>query len=476
MRIRTLFALLLLGTATVSAAEPPRNLGSLIAQLGSEQYADREDAVRALDAIGGPALPLLRKAAASDDPEVRRRAAGLVRKIERRLDNAKWLVPTPFRLALRDATLADALTQLGEAVGTEFRFDGDAAKTADRKITLDTGEVSYWEAFDRFCQEAGVSLQSRTAQRRDSGVQQIIIYNGQIIRTDDPPDHRIVLVDGKPTPTPTADVGPVRLRALPPGTVVPGVSKAEGELQVALEAAIDPRLRWEKLVSLRVRRAVDDQGQELTHVVTPPAERTMRSSTSSVVIINGRLDSSSNADPALTAIRLRAGAKPTKKLTEVSGTVTGLMLLPVEKLLTVDDVLKAAGKSTEGIAGSAFKVVEATKDESGLVRVRAHVQPPVSDLLDGTPLYFTTRIIARGRMLGDEPLPLHNASYTLVDDKGQAYQLVDTETPESRGGLREVILTFLQKKGQGEPAKLEFRARRGVVVDLPFTLKDVPLP
>lgn len=477
MRIRILLGVLVLGgVVSTRAAEP--NVVRLIGQLGSDTYADREDAGKALEAAGAAALPLLRKAAEGDDPEVRRRAAGLVRRIERRIENAKLLVAPRVRLLFKDVPVAEAINRLSEAVGGDVRFDGDAARIAGRRITLDTGEVPYWEAFDHFCREAGLVEKLRTASReRDNGsVEQVIIFNGQVIRTNEPPDNRILLTDGKPAPLPTATLGPFRVRALPPGTPVPGASKVEGELLVGLDAAVDPRLRWDRLLSLRVRKAVDDQGQELTAVVTPPAERAARSSTtSSVVIVNGRT-SRTEDESRQVGVRLRAGSKAAKKLTELSGTASVLVLLPAEPLLTVDDVLKASGKTTDGVAGSAFKVVEVTKEGNGLVRLKAHVQPPESEMADGLPLYFTTRVVVRGQMLGDEPAPLHGASYALRDEKGQAYQLVDVDTPSSRGGPREVILTFLQKNGQGEPAKLEFSARRGVVIDVPFTLTDVPLP
>jgi hypothetical protein len=479
MRIRTLLGLLVLGAvgAVVCAAEP--DVARLVGQLGSDSYAEREDAVRLLDAAGGPALPALRKAAQSDEPEVRRRAAGLVRRIERRLENTKLLSASTVRLVFKDTPIPEAVARFSEAVGGDLRLDGDAAKLAGRRITLDTGEVPYWEAFDRFCREAGLVEKPRgSARERDTvAMEQVIIFNGQVIRPSEPPDTRITLTEGKPTELPTATVGPVRIRALPPGTLVAGASRIEGEFLLGLDAAVDPRMRWEKLLGVRVHKALDDQGQELTGIVTPPAERSVRTTTSSSVVIMSGRSSQPSEDTRQAAVRLRAGAKSAKKLAEVSGTVSALVLLPAEKMLTVDDILKAAGKSTDGVAGSAVKVVEVTKEESGLIRLRAHVQPPVSEMADGTPLYFTTRVIVRGQMVGDEPAALHGAGYSLLDDKGQAYQFVDVETPSTRGGgPREVILTFLQKKGQGEPAQLEFRARRGVVIDVPFTLKDVPLP
>ena len=101
MRTRYLFsALSVSGLALVIARsslgdETPRKekIDKLIEQLGSGTYSEREKATRELAAIGEPALEALRKAARSDDPEVRQRAGELLRKIERRAATAHILAP-----------------------------------------------------------------------------------------------------------------------------------------------------------------------------------------------------------------------------------------------------------------------------------------------------------------------------------------------------------------------------------------------
>ena len=57
----------------------------LVALLGSEEFAEREAATEALAEAGAEALPALRRALTSDDVEVRRRAADLVRVIDARI-------------------------------------------------------------------------------------------------------------------------------------------------------------------------------------------------------------------------------------------------------------------------------------------------------------------------------------------------------------------------------------------------------
>jgi WD40 repeat protein len=67
-------------------------IAGLIRQLGDDQFARREAASRALEAVGEPALEALRKAAASSaDPEVRQRASRVFRAILATLQIRRFL-------------------------------------------------------------------------------------------------------------------------------------------------------------------------------------------------------------------------------------------------------------------------------------------------------------------------------------------------------------------------------------------------
>jgi WD40 repeat protein len=86
--------LALAATVMAGRAAPPDQRGEpsdgaalarLIEQLGSASYGERQEASKRLDDIGEPALPLLYKAAHSDDLEVRFRARDLVWSIQHRL-------------------------------------------------------------------------------------------------------------------------------------------------------------------------------------------------------------------------------------------------------------------------------------------------------------------------------------------------------------------------------------------------------
>lgn len=83
MRKRALVPALLLAVFSFTyAEEEPKNIASLIKQLGAEDYNDREAALVALKAYGDEARPYLKKALESDDPEVRWRSSRLLSALD----------------------------------------------------------------------------------------------------------------------------------------------------------------------------------------------------------------------------------------------------------------------------------------------------------------------------------------------------------------------------------------------------------
>jgi outer membrane biosynthesis protein TonB len=132
-------------------------ISRLIARLASPKYAQRRQACRELDAIGEPALAALRQARSAADLETCRLAKELVAKIEQRLDAAAVLAPTRVRLVCKDMPVRDAIAELSRKARIEILIDpASQAKLARRKVTLDTGAVTFWEALDALCHQAGL--------------------------------------------------------------------------------------------------------------------------------------------------------------------------------------------------------------------------------------------------------------------------------------------------------------------------------
>ena len=106
-RASCLFIALLVGQ--INATEPPGTVEQIIEQLGKSDPKARVAARLALEKLGPEALPALRKAAASEDPEVRRRADDLVKKIDGSMQSEKILKPTSIHLIYKDTPVSEAV-------------------------------------------------------------------------------------------------------------------------------------------------------------------------------------------------------------------------------------------------------------------------------------------------------------------------------------------------------------------------------
>src|SRR5262249_12381156 len=82
-------------------------------------------------------------------------------KVEARLQNQKLLAvtrkllaPTRVRLTYRDAPVLEAVADLAAKTGFQISYIDDPEKLNGRKVTLDTGDTTFWQAFDLFCRKA----------------------------------------------------------------------------------------------------------------------------------------------------------------------------------------------------------------------------------------------------------------------------------------------------------------------------------
>ena len=116
------------GRAQPDGGTKPERIAGLIRQLGHDEYAKREEASQALDAIGDPALGALRKAANSDDdPEIRHRAKQIINTVTGRL-RAATTKKELERLQGAWSLVAyemDGRKIKGEDGGHRFDFEGD---------------------------------------------------------------------------------------------------------------------------------------------------------------------------------------------------------------------------------------------------------------------------------------------------------------------------------------------------------------
>jgi hypothetical protein len=486
-------------TKPAPAKTDPAAVAKLVDQLGSDRYEDREAAFKALDALGPTALEALRTALTGRDEETRRRAVELVLLIERRQESAQLTQPKMVHLVYTDTPVTQAVQDLARQTGFQIQIEGDQTKLANRKIMLDTGEVTFWQAIDQLCQKAGLVERGSTdipeSTNPQSGLpamgRRLVLwdgYGGPRPRVEVP----IVLLDGKPLAMPTYNGGAVRVRVLPRATPTANapqngtpVNDNEGGRLLTIEVSPEPKMGWQNVLSVRIEKVLDEQGNELKVPLPYLCEPSDYGDVEQELVMGGirdsRLDGTGQNSNRSTQVPIRLHAsKDVKKLKEVHGLVAAEVLTPMQPLITVEDILNASDKTVPGKGGGSLKVSEVKRDDKGQVTLQVVVEKPAAPQAEV--------IAAQMRMRWGGGIPVQaqlndvNAvgkTLSLVDEKGQAFKLiaVDNKVLESDvGGTVEYRLTFQPPAGAPKPAKLVYIGQRQTTIDVPFVLKDVPLP
>jgi hypothetical protein len=652
-------ALAAIPARSADSAEKPDadKIAKLIKQLGSDDFDDREKASAALDAIGAPALDALRDAAKSSDEEVRKRAEILVAKIGKRAESANALTAKRVHLVYKDTPLADALDDFQKKSGYTIALSDPENKLKDRKITLDTGDATFWQALDQFCDKAGLKeADAQTLPPAPLGppvgpnpVPLPIIKPGVIInpaplppapakdQPASPPAKEQTAPATKPAPPPgatqaappaveqpapatkpatpagappgapaqTGQVAPGQpAQAVPPAPPVagqpggfiggpvgppvagaPGVAApdqitlvdgnadslptdaasavriralakadqfgpaADGEILLGLRLSLEPKMQWRSVDKVTIKKAVDDQKQELAQTTTDanpigiggpaiapappggfvPPGGVLRPVPLPFPAPGFGLFGGMNQD---VAVHLKKGDKAAKSLTELSGVISAQILAEATPIITVKDImkLKEGDEIAKGGENGQIKIVDVSNN-NGQVVIRLELQPPTDVVPANGPNNGPVPVplpIRRGAP--PAPLPPQPANpppnpagaaaappaaaapapggvaigiavapggivvgpgvwgqqgaggLTLLDDKDNVIKQTGTQIQSQVNVVNNVatvtqtfVLTFQPDKGQ-EPSKLVYSGRKMLSVEIPFTLKDVPLP
>jgi hypothetical protein len=606
-----------LATVPTNAAPVPdaAKIDKLIEQLGSSKFDEREQANKALDAIGAPALEALRKAAKSEDAEVRMRAAELVKAIESRVESATVLKPTTIHLVFKDTPVPEAVEEFKKKCGYTIVLHDPENKLKERKVTLDTGDTTFWKAFDQFCEKAGVheATQQELFQQPvpirpglpgqpNPGILPIQIQpvppaqavppaalpaekvpakkvekgeKSGALAVDEPPappakgaaqpapavaqpaqvrpiggpavrplpprggiaqqPGQITLVDGKAEAEPTDYATAVRVRA----HVKAGIfgNAPEGQILFALEMTPEPKITWQRLIGLKIDKAIDDNDQKLTEAMAPlPPGAVPFNGAGGAIQIQPAIARPPvlwNPGKQYAPVRLQKGEKASKSIKDLTGTISAEVLAEAKTVISTDDVLKSAGKTFKGDDGGSIKIVSVDKDEKtnqvkvvfefeapagmtppvnvfpggiggGAVPVPLPAPVPVPPLPPGKvqiqpaqnagafqvqAVQVQVQVQGVGAAAPAVAVPIgrpiggfnNAAGLKLVDDKGKPVegQNINLQFKAAQPGAPltpEWVLTFPLKKDQTEGGKLTFSASKTVTVDIPFTLKDIVLP
>jgi hypothetical protein len=501
---------------TDSPGVSSERIQELIDRLGSTKYAERDRASKELDKLGPQALQQLRLALQSPDAEVRRRAEMLVRTIEDRQLTASLLAPKRVHLNVKDVSVADAVAELARQSGYPIQLVGNLGNVAGRKITLDTGDTTFWDALRQLSAEAGLvetTAAVNTLPRYGNGGFGNGNGNGKggfgggkakggkAKGGTFMGDHAgillpgICLTAGKTADMPTCQAGSVRIR------LVQATTLPSGEIEVVLDVAGEPRLEgFGSHGQPRVDRAIDDRGQQLAGVPLPlpTADNNLSNlggwnGNGGVIVINGNVAINGNTSfgpgqavggPNQVRLRLAPGANPAKVLKELSGKLSVQTVVDAGPDIVVDKILQAAGQSTKGKDGKVLHVRGVEQLPNGQVRIQVGMENVVGQGLGGfgnANFNGNVVIIQNGNNIvianGPGAAPTQAAMPRLLDADGKSFTLVQQSSPSlninNNQVLQIVTLTYRPQPGQGPAAQLVLPGQRLFTFAVPFTLENV---
>ncbi|HEV3257071.1 MAG TPA: hypothetical protein VG013_09345 [Gemmataceae bacterium] len=275
----------------------------------------------------------------------------------------------------------------------------------------------------------------------------------------------------------TSHAGAVRIKVLSPRIPLLGHTREEGESLFGLEVDHEPQIQWQGVVGMRILKAVDERGLRLMQPNIYVGERipSPYDAMKFVILSDSVYNAPAPKDPRQVSVRLRLPSRRSTKLRELSGIVSVQVVTPPMPLITVPDLLKAAGRTFKGPDGHAVKVIDAKRQANGRVRLQIRVDARTQNI--GSP-DGSVIMGGGGTMLGWAVAGPSNLA--LQDARGRAVRLVKVEgqnwLPNPGGTRVEWTLVYQLPRSQAEAVKLIYTGTRTLVIDVPFTLKGVRLP
>lgn len=437
------------------------DVDDLVARLGAGRYADREAASRALEGLGRPALPLLRAARGSRDPEVRTRASGLVQRIE----GSMLTQATRVRLDFQRASLADVVRSIGRQAGFQIvLYPENQRNWKAQRVTLrQPGTVPFWKAIDLLC-EAAV-------------LQPFPELNG----VDGAREPTFALADAAGRPgTPTSDQGPFRVSlqgvryqsdvnfgsgmvlrlGRPPQAPAPAPARTrlapttDEQFTARFQVAAEPRLFIGQVGALRITEAVDSRGNSL---IAPEDAgdarrfRQFRTMNGPVLQLQARLHRP--ADPGDTIKRVR-GVVPLA----ISSRGPDPLVVPLDARGIGRRFANPDVAITLHAVRTTSNAVPQTQIE---LSIRPNDRPGAADPADSDPF-------------GDVYRPdLHRQQLEIADVRGRLVSWfpsgVDSEAAR-------ITLTLPTASSAGSLKELRYYTLTRTTVNLPFAFSDIPMP
>ena len=428
--------------ARVADGPADADVKRMIEDLGSDDWRAREKAGRDLAAKGEKALPHMRKALlATDNPEVQRRLAVLVRK----MDRDRLVEPKRVTYTAKDKPAKDVFDEIAKQTGYKIEFGGGGS---DAKYSFEFNNTPFWQAVDAVANAAGFTVYA------EYGDETIRVYNQDSVNPY------------------VAYAGPFRFVATNIQTnrnvQLSGISRrgnnarANEYMSLSFQIQSEPKNPMLGTTQPELTEAKDDLGGSLL----PPQERNngFRSSN----YYNGGY----RGHNTYMSVNLTRGDRAATTLKSLKGRIGIVLLAGAVTELSVTDPLKVKKKT---FAGRTTEIELDAVTEDANQKGTYLVTLTAKKLTPGDP--DRGEDYAWGQNLWQR--------LELSDEKGNKYFCYGPNTHNPNGGTVQLVVAFgPEDRRTGRPATVKFGPPKKLVLnewltvthEVPFEFKDIPLP
>jgi hypothetical protein len=248
---------------------------------------------------------------------------------------------------------------------------------------------------------------------------------------------------------------------------------------LSLEVTPEPRLCWQQLLGVSLKKVIDDQGQALepAEIGVEAADASQDRAAPRPLVHFGAgvgVGPVKSDGGRLLSFRFKKAATPDSFLRDFSGIITARLRSESKPFVTVEDVFGSRQRTVDGPDGSSVRIINVAREPiSHQELARVAIVPPANAVRAGEQPHFFASAGAVVFGFGDENGPCHEL--TLLDSRGAQLRLSCQSVIRNPAGAFECGLLH-RPPDDYAPVKLVYSVGRSVTIDVPFTLRDVPLP
>jgi hypothetical protein len=299
----------------------------------------------------------------------------------------------------------------------------------------------------------------------------------------------IILKEGKFVLLPTDNRSAYRIRLLKNPETVFG-KPDDKHILIGLEVTPEPRFKLQEITGVKITKSVDESGQILEQdtnisrndILAPPMPGRIIARPIQAIGQEGKAGAVDSKVP----IHFLKAQKESKSIQMLEGKLILQVLDDSKPILEITNIEKEVGKKIEGKSGAWLKINECGKDAKGFHSLRIEYDIPA----DAVAANAQNNRIQLGNIGVQNNIIIQNGQFNIVGGAAPAnlggFKILDVEgkalTPSSSstsmqvgpgGTKRSINVTY--PANSKAPSKIIYEGGTPIAVEVPFSLKLVPL-